>query len=248
MKLGVSTTTYRNWERGVYLPRIGFRPRLADRLAVTLEEVGRWFGGANGVSAPKGMSVPGWLGHLATLEQGASRILTYEPVVVPGLLQTEDYATAIERVGRVSDEDVVERVRARIARQAVLYREDNPLELSVLLDESVLHRTAGDREVMAGQLEHLSTISVTCPAVEVRILPLSAEAFHAAWGSFVILTSPGSSQPYMACAVDGVGARYLDRPGEVEAHTEAFDLLSNVALPPAESRHAIAATLQERYR
>jgi transcriptional regulator with XRE-family HTH domain len=247
-RLGVSTTTYRNWERGTFLPRIGHRPHIARQLDVAVEEVATWFGTTNDrVSAPRGMSVPAWLGHLATLEQGASRILTYEPVVVPGLLQTEDYAMAVERVGRVTHEDVVERVQARIARQAVLYRDDNPLELSVLLDESVLHRRAGTNDVMIDQLEHLATVPLTFPTIEIRILPLEAEAFHAAWGSFVVLTSPGSTEPYMACAVDGVGARYLDRPGEVASHVEAFELLSEVALPPTESRVLIAAT-QERYR
>jgi transcriptional regulator with XRE-family HTH domain len=248
-QLGVSTTTYRNWELGTTFARIGFRPRLADRLGVTVEEVGLWFSEDNGrVLAPKGMAVPAWLGHLATLEQGASRILTYEPIVVPGLLQTEDYATAVERTGGISEQDVAKFVQARIARQDVLFRAEAPLELSAVIDEAVLHRRAGSKAIMAAQLQHLLDILVRCPTVEVRVLPLDAEAFQAAWGSFVILTSPGSTEPYMACAVDGVGAHYLDRPGETEAHTAIFTRLSAVALSPAESRSLIAVTLQERYR
>lgn len=243
--LGVSTTTYRNWERGMYLPRVGRRPQLARLLGVSVEEVATWFGG-NG-RAPQGMTVPAWLGHLATLEQGASRILTYEPVVVPGLLQTEDYALAVERASPARRQGAEGRARARIARQDVLHREHHPLELFALLDESVLYRTAGAPEVMAGQLEHLATITSTCPTVEIRVLPLTVEAFYAAWGSFVILTSPGSVAPYMACAVDGVGARYLDRPGEVEAHVEVFELLNDVALSPAETRQLITTILQERF-
>lgn len=246
--LGVSVTTYGNWERGIFLPRIGQRPKIARALDVPVGDVARWFGGNGLIHAPVGMSVPAWLGHLATLEQGASRILTYEPVVVPGLLQTQDYAMAVERAGHTPEETAQQRVQARIARQAVLYRTENPLELHVLLDESVLLRTAGSAQVMAGQLDHLAHITHDHPTVEIRIIPLDAEGFHAAWGSFVVLTSPGSTTPYMACAVDGVGARYLDRPGEVEAHVDVFEQLTEASQPPDESRETILAILQERYR
>jgi transcriptional regulator with XRE-family HTH domain len=247
IKLGVATTTYRGWELGHFTPRVGHRPRMARVLGVTSATVAMWFD-EDRVDAPNGLEVPEWLGHLATLEQGAARILTYEPIVVPGLLQTEAYAMAVERAGPGREEDVIPRVRARIARQAVLFRNESPLELSVLLDEAVLYRTAGDHAVMASQLTHLVKVSFELPSLELRVLPLTAEAFNAAWGSFLILASPGASGPYMACTVDGFGVRYLDRPGEVAAHCAIFEQLSAVALSPADSRDLIATALQERYR
>lgn len=246
-RLSVATTTYRGWELGHFTPRVGHRPRIARVLEVTSAAVAMWFD-EDRVNAPNGLEVPEWLGHLASLEQGASRILTYEPVVIPGLLQTEAYAMAVERAGPGREEDVVPRVKARMARQAVLFRNESPLELSVLLDEAVLYRIAGDRAVMTSQLAHLVHVSVSLPSLELRVLALDAEAFNAAWGSFLVLTSPDSTRPYMACVVDGVGVRYLDRPGEVDAHCAIFEQLAAVALSPADSRDLIATALQERYR
>ena len=86
--IGVAPTTYRDWELGVTTPRVGFRRPLARRLDVSLVEVDRMLDGDRRDAVPDGLSVPSWLGHFAALEQGASRIWTYEPLVVPGLLQT----------------------------------------------------------------------------------------------------------------------------------------------------------------
>jgi transcriptional regulator with XRE-family HTH domain len=247
LALGVATSTYRSWEAGVHVPLVGFRAKLARALAVSLAEVSRWFDDDLRPGAPDGLAVPAWLGHLATLEQGAGQILTYQPIVVPGLLQTEAYATAVERAEPVSDEDALLRVKSRLARQAVLCREPDPLHLSVLLDESVLHRPAGDARTMAGQLHHLVTLS-TSPTIEIRVIPLDAGLFSAAWGHFQVLTSPGSTEPYMACVIDAVGAHYLERPGDVEAHVRVFERLAAVALSAAESRDLFLAVAQERYR
>jgi transcriptional regulator with XRE-family HTH domain len=244
-QLGVSTTTYRNWERGIYLPRIGLRPRLADRLSVTLEEVGRWFGDAR--LTPKGMSVPAWLGHLATLQQGAGQILHYQNFVVPALLQTESYATAVERAEPVSEADALLRVKARMARQAILTRQPEPLELRVLLDESVLYRIAGDAPVMAGQLDRLAR-AAELPSIDLRIIPFDAGLFSAAWGSFQIFTSPDSTEPFMACTEDRLGAHYLDRAAEVDAHVKLFADLERVALSVGDTTERVRTVAKERYQ
>lgn len=244
-KLGIAVTTYRGWELGSNVPRVGFRPQLARVLDVTPAAVAAWLDGER-QETPAALAVPAWLGHLATLEQGASRILTYQPVVVPGLLQTERYAEAVERAEPVSESTALSRVRARLLRQAVLFRDPDPLCLSVLLDESVLYRPAGSAQVMYYQLRHLATLSER-PTIEVRVVPLTAGVFSAAWGSFQVLTSPGSSEPYIACVMDGVGAHYLERPGDVEAHVRLFGRLTAVALSPAKSRDLLNNAL-ERYQ
>lgn len=247
-RLDVAVSTYRSWEQGVKTPRVGFRPRLAKLLDVSLGEVNVYLGG-NGAAAPNGHAVPTWLTHYASLEQAASSVATFEPVVVPGLLQTAAYATAVERVGptpRPPDDEIAQRVDTRIARQRVLDREPEPLKLSVVLDESVLHRVAGDRDVMRQQLNHLAQMADR-PNVEIRILPLDAGVFSAAFGAFQVLAAPGASGPYMACVEDRAGPHYLDRPQEIDAHATLFGYLSDVALPPAPSVDLLRSTSKEMY-
>ncbi len=91
------------------------------------------------------------------LEAGAASIRNFEPVVVPGLLQTADYAREIFRNGPIElDPDEVERLlEVRLARQQILAREDRP-RLWAVIDEAVIHRVVGDTEVMRGQLRHLA--------------------------------------------------------------------------------------------
>lgn len=235
-RLHCDPKTYARYERGETTPRPGLRPRLASALewttadlALALNDDGRL------TPAPNGHAVPGWLGHLASLEQAAAAICAFEPVVVHGLLQTPGYAAAVERVGpgvRPPEEEIARRVETRIARQGVLTRAPDPLDLMIVLDESVLHRIAGGPDVMRRQIDYLVEM-VSLPNVDVRILPLTAGVFSAAFGAFQVLTSPNATAPFMACVEDRSGPHYLDRPHEVEAHASLFDYLSAVALPPA---------------
>lgn len=239
--------TLRDWEQGRVVPYPSRRPRLASALRITLSELDTYF--HDGAVAPNGHSAPSWLGHLASLEQGAAKVWTFEPVVVHGLLQTPEYATAVERADVVprTDEGVSERVAVRMARQGVLTRCPEPLLLSVVLDESVLYRPAGSNEVMAGQLRHLVEASEQ-PNIDLRILPLNAGVFSAAFGSFTVLTAPDESEPNMACVEDRAGGHYLDRQPDLDAHVYLFERLAELALPPAETRDLIVATNQERYQ
>ena len=247
--LGVATSTYKSWERGEKTPRVGYRPKLARLLDASLAQVEIYLDGQQ-MAAPDGHQVPAWLGHLASLEQGASSIWAFEPVVVHGLVQTATYAGAVERVGPASrppEEEIAQRVKTRIARQGVLVRQPDPLALSVVLDESVLYRVAGDHQVMRRQLDHLAEMADR-PNVDVRILSLTAGVFSAAFGAFQVLTSPGGSDPYMACVEDRAGPHYLDRPHEIEAHASLFEYLSGVALSPADSIDLLRSVSKERYQ
>jgi hypothetical protein len=223
-------------------------PSAAKRLEVSLAEVARWFDGED-TTVPNGLSVPAWLGHFASLEQGASRIWTYEPMVVPGLLQTEAYATAVERrePDPLTDEDIARRVEVRLARQAVLERPGDPLRLTAVVDESVLLRTFGDPAVQAEQLDHLVAISAR-DNVDIRVVPLAGGASAACWGSFSVLTSPGSTEPYMVCTEDRTGVNYLDKGHQVATHIGLFEHVTEVALSPAASLELIRSTAKEHHR
>ena len=246
--IGVAVESVARWERGQTKPRAMHRSPLADRLQVTLPELERILNGHE-QPALNGHAVPAWLSHYASLEQGAARFQTVEPISIPGLLQTEQYATAMMQnyYRPASANDIADRVQARLARQAVLDREPDPLELHCVIDESVLNRETGSSAVMADQLDHLVSVAGR-PTVLVQIVPAGGGALHCTWfGSFSLFTSAGSSKPFMACTEDLGGIHYQDSPHVIEAHAELFEHLTTIALPPEQSAELIK-TRAEKYR
>lgn len=245
--LGVETSTYRSWERGEASPRVGRRPRLANLLDVSLAEMNRLLDDRDSVTVPGSQQVVEWLSMYASFEQGASRLCAFEPVTFHALLQTRDYAVAVERTGiATSDDDVAQRVAIRMARQRVLDRHPEPLVLHVVLDESVLHRVTGGRHVMAAQLDHVADLAERAN-VTVQVLPLDPGVHAAAFGAFTVLTSRGTSTPHMACAIDRTGFRYHELRDAVDAHATLFDHLCAAALPPGVSIDLLRNVAKERY-
>jgi transcriptional regulator with XRE-family HTH domain len=180
--------------------------------------------------------VPNWLSLFVGLEQGASDLRTYQPVVMPGLLQTPDYAAAVLASDAVprTEAHVARLVGLRIARQGVLTRSSDPLELRVILDESVLHRRTGPDHVMGGQLRHLAAMAER-PNIDVQVLPLAAGMHSAAFGAFVILGFPWESDPGLVYVENRSGAVYLESSHEIDAHSLVFQQLSVLALNAKES-------------
>jgi transcriptional regulator with XRE-family HTH domain len=245
--LGVETSTYRSWERGDASPRVGRRPRLANLLDVSLAEMNHLLDERDAATVPGSQRVVEWLSMYASFEQGASQLSAFEPVTFHALLQTRDYAAAVERTGiEISDDDVTQRVDIRMARQRVLSRHPEPLELHVVLDESVLHRVTGGHRVMADQLGHVADLAER-PNVTVQVLPLDPGVHAAAFGAFTVLTSPGSSSPHMACAIDRTGFRYHELRDAVDAHASLFAHLCHMALPPGTSIDLLRDVAKERY-
>lgn len=230
--------TVARWERGLATPLARHRRPLAETLAVSLAELEYFL---DGIADPGGSAahhlVPPWLDHYSTLEQSAAKLETFEPIVVPGLLQTEDYATAVMRSSHlpIDAETVKARVQARLSRQAVLRRTPVPLEVRCVIDESVLHRVTGGPETMAEQLDHLVSLAAS-ETVDVRIVPMSSGGLHcAAFGSFRLFTSPDATGPYIACTEDLTGFNYLDRRHAIDAHAQLFRHLVDLALEPDQS-------------
>jgi transcriptional regulator with XRE-family HTH domain len=242
---GCNEGTYRNYESGRSTPRPGDRPALAEALEWTTLQLSVVL--SDDPQPVNGHAVPGWLGHLASLEQGSGRLCAYEATTAHGLLQTADYATAVESIGPepASDSEIARRVGARLARQAVLTRSPDPLALTVVLDESVLHRMAGGPEVMAAQLEHLADVA-DWPNVDLHVLPLGAGMF--AFGSLTLLTQPGAAESWVAITEDLSGPHFTDRdlnPAGHARHVRLFDYLTGLALDPAASVDLLIATAKE---
>ncbi len=190
-------------------------------------------------------------GHLAyiALEAEATSILEWQINVVPGLLQTEQYALDVlsgyHEVATVSPKVIQRRLETRLTRQQLLTR-DKPLEYMALLDESVLHRQRGGRSVMHAQLQRLADVSAL-PNVTIRILPLKRN-HGLAVDSFSILRF---GKAHNTMLHDVVSLEHVSNEFHVEADTEthqfrlAFDHLADESLAPSESRELILTTSRQ---
>ncbi|GJF21903.1 helix-turn-helix transcriptional regulator [Streptomyces flaveolus] len=177
-----------------------------------------------------------------SLESQASAMRTLETTVVPGLLQTPEYARAVTRaaVDGLPEERLDTLVEVRLARQDVL-RADPPLELNAVLDEAVLRREVGGPGVMARQLTRLVE-AARLPHVRLQVLPFSAGAHIGVTGPFVIFSFPSTSDLDVVVLDHLTSSLHLERKEDLEAYTEAFNALLLHALSPEDSLDYIAAT------
>jgi transcriptional regulator with XRE-family HTH domain len=179
-------------------------------------------------------------------EAEAISISNYEAQVVPGLLQTDEYARAVNQADSVLDRpDVIDqRVAVRMARQAVLTRDPAP-QLRVVLDEAVLRRPMGGPDVMRRQLLRLVEMGER-PKITMQILPFEVGAHRALAGSFIILEfSDESDEPLVYC--EGMtGGVFRNKPDEVHSYVTSFESLRRVALDPQESLRFIETAAGRR--
>jgi transcriptional regulator with XRE-family HTH domain len=177
-----------------------------------------------------------------SLESQASAMRTLETTVVPGLLQTPEYARAVTRAAAdgLPQERLETLVKVRLARQDVL-RTQPPLELSAVLDEAVLRREVGGPGVMARQLARLVE-AARLPHVRLRVLPFAAGAHIGVTGPFVIFSFSSTSDLDVVVLDHLTSSLHLERKEDLEAYTEAFNALLLHALSPQDSLDFIAAT------
>jgi transcriptional regulator with XRE-family HTH domain len=244
--IGVSADTIAAWERGVYLPLPRYRPRLAEALEVHVIELDRLLY----PEAPlviDSHKVPTWLSHYESLAEAAQWLGAVEAVSIHGLLQTRAYAEVVERAAELPpvDELVFERVDLRLARQAALARDRDPLHLTAIIPEHLLRADVGGPQVMYEQLSHLIRIAER-PNVELLVLPADGRATCFVNG-FELLTKPGTTNPFMVVTLDVGGARYHEDPHLVERFLSRFKHLVDTALTQAEST-ALITTIRESHR
>jgi transcriptional regulator with XRE-family HTH domain len=176
--------------------------------------------------------LPEWFEFYVGLEAEASDIKTYEPEVVPGLLQTRDYARAMYLVTTGANE-IDRKVDARLERQAILRREP-PAALSAVLNEAVLLRAVGEQPVMRDQLDHLVKMS-ELPNVTIRVLPFASGGHPSMNGPYVILgyaDAPDEAFVYLDNLTNG---QALEEPEHVSGYTMVHEKLCEMALSPADS-------------
>jgi transcriptional regulator with XRE-family HTH domain len=177
---------------------------------------------------------PSWFQDWVASEGEAKKLRWFEPLLVPGLLQTEDYARAVfqARFG-MTTEEIDERVAARLKRQEVLAR-DQPPALWVIVDEWILRRPLGGRCVMREQANHLIAAAQR-PHVSVQVISSAVGAHRGlSTGAFAIADfEDAEAVGYQETACQG---QFLDRREDVQTLTDCWDTLVREALPWAASQ------------
>jgi transcriptional regulator with XRE-family HTH domain len=195
--------------------------------------------------------VPAWFELYVGMEQAAGRLRSFAPSVIPGLLQTREYAEWVFRKWIGDDEIAIDNaVAVRLERQSLLSRNrPEAPRLDVIIDEGVLRRAIPHRDGMQKQLSSL--INATSRSnVCVRVIPFAAGPHKAASsGQFTILEFPAvgtaSPEPTTIYCENLTGALYLDKLTEVEAYESIWLELEATALNPDESDDLIGAILKE---
>jgi transcriptional regulator with XRE-family HTH domain len=239
-----SANAVRSWEQGVTVPSIVFRKPIAEVLGISMTEVDRLIGGRppdlngqslNGDGAAAGLSL------FVRAEQSAMRAQVVDVLRLPALLQTREYALAVERTfpdGPTNDAEIDRNVDLRVARAAALDRHPDPLHLVALIPWWVLHRTRGTRRVMVEQMTHLLELGDR-PNVEIRVIPDTSDGLEVP-STFILLTSPGAAtRPDVAASDAWGGAQYREHPRDIASLVDTFDRLTGESLSAGESADII---------
>ncbi|MGI5152032.1 helix-turn-helix domain-containing protein [Plantactinospora sp. CA-294935] len=192
-----------------------------------------------------GDAIPEWFELYVGLESAASRLRFFYDAMVPGMLQTRDYALAVYQHRLTMSEEERDRlVDVRLQRQSLLNRRlPSPPKVELIIHEAALLRIVGSRETMAAQLRHLLRVGAR-PNVSVRVLPLTVGLHYGAVaGTFVMLNFPlgnrNTSEPPVIYCESLTGALYLDRPSELAAYEAVWSGLNTLALDEGQSMHMI---------
>jgi transcriptional regulator with XRE-family HTH domain len=184
--------------------------------------------------------------QLVGYESAATARRNFEPLLVPGLLQTEEYARAVIPVldERVPQERVDTLVEIRMRRQELMER-SNPPELIFILDEAAIRRIVGSEAIMRRQLRRLIELAEK-PNVTIEVLPFTAGIHQGMRGSFVVLEFPNTADDDMLYVEDARGG-LLNRtdPEEILAFSEIFERLRDVSLGPNDSSTYIGKLADE---
>ncbi|GAB4107429.1 helix-turn-helix transcriptional regulator [Micromonospora taraxaci] len=224
-------------ESGEIRPRAGDVMELLVAYGVRIDEEP----GTSLLDQARALREDGWWqrlgGKYATYiayEIEAVELKNFEPMLVPGLLQTESYAREVNVIGRETDPDTIDqRVAARMTRQEVLRRQPNPLRMHAILSEASLRTEVGGADVLRQQLDHLVAQS-RLPNVTIQVLRFEAGA-HLAISSGFALLSFEQDEPPLGYIETLAGELFLESSRDLARLSAAYDNLKTLARSPAES-------------
>lgn len=236
-RLNVGEETIASIEQG----RRPLKSDLADRIDLEF--------GTRGLLAvavdhlPEIEKFPVWAAQYMDHEREAISISWYEVLVVPGLLQTENYARAVFRgkIPTLCEEEVENQVAARIARQAILRRKKPPA-LSLVLSQAMLMDRLGGDEVYAEQLRHLRECA-DLPGLTLQIMPFGQHSHPSLAGPFILLETP--DHDHLAYTETQRGSQLVSDPDEVSILALKYAMLRSRALNPEDSAGLLDQLLGE---
>ncbi|CAM5661127.1 helix-turn-helix domain-containing protein [Streptomyces chartreusis] len=183
------------------------------------------------------------------LETDAASLRVYDPQVVPGLLQTKQYAEALiaGALPETAQAEIEKRVQVRMRRQERISTEENPLRLWTVLDEAALRRVVGNRSLMRDQLEQLVEQS-QLPHVTVQVIPFDMGAHPGLNGQYAILEFPDAADSSVVYIEGVTSDLYLEKANDVQKYSVMYEHLRAQALNVDQSRQFIADIAKEYAR
>jgi transcriptional regulator with XRE-family HTH domain len=183
------------------------------------------------------------------LETDAASLRVYDPQVVPGLLQTKQYAEALiaGALPETAPTEIEKRVQVRMRRQERISTEENPLRLWTVLDEAALRRVVGNRSLMRDQLEQLVEQSLL-PHVTVQVIPFDMGAHPGLNGQYAILEFPDAADSSVVYIEGVTSDLYLEKANDVQKYSVMYEHLRAQALNVEQSRQFIADIAKEYAR
>ncbi|MBO7939078.1 MULTISPECIES: helix-turn-helix domain-containing protein [Streptomyces] len=183
------------------------------------------------------------------LETDAASLRVYDPQVVPGLLQTPQYAEALisGALPEAPPQDIDKRIQVRLRRQERISTGENPLRLWAVLDEAALRRRVGNRQVMIEQLEYLLEMS-QLPHVTVQLIPFTMGAHPGVSGQYAILEFPDAADSSVVYIEGVTSDLYLEKPQDVQKYSVMYEHLRAQALNADQTREFIQRAAKEYAR
>jgi len=179
------------------------------------------------------------------IEASASHVSHFQGMIVPGLLQTMDYAREAllgTLPGPISDADVAERLEIRQHRQTDFFSQDLPPELSVVVDEAVVRRVVGSPKIWRAQLSHLLDMADR-PRLTVQVVPFARGIHPGHIGPFIL--TDFDELPSVVYLEGPLNDALSERPEEAEGYRATFDRLRSMALSPDETSDFIRRAASE---
>jgi transcriptional regulator with XRE-family HTH domain len=225
--LGFDRTVITKAETGERLPSLEVLAKVAEATGIDRELFERLTEFARSADGP----VPDWFAPWLEREREAHTLRLWQPIIIPGLLQTSDYARALFIAEGSTPDRADELTAERLDRQAILDRVDPP-NVIVVLDESVLHKLIGSAQVMHDALTHVATVAER-PNVSLGIVPASTGANAGLSGGFQLASCDGAPDVLNMTGVEDVTN---ETRSLVRRAVRIFDLVRDEALPRAASR------------
>jgi hypothetical protein len=195
-------------------------------------------------------TLPDAYDRFADLEATASKISTYESGIIPGSLQSPEYARAVIAEGdgiwwEVFAVDGEDRLNFRLRRQEQLWNSTGPKELRYVLTEDALHANMGAPEIMRGQWLHLLVLLEKRKDLDIRVLPNGVYGNPVRGGGVVIFEFGDGMGPVGYSPIVSGPSTYYDDSADVAGLRRAFDRIWELSLSPRESKRLIAELVKE---